>query len=239
MLEIQNATKRYLGKTAVSSATASVSDGRLVALLGPNGSGKTTLMKMIAGLTRPDGGTITFNGDPIGVKTKRQICYMPTENYFYSYMTAGDVGRYYADFFEDFSRVKYEELLTKEKLDLKQKARAMSSGMLAKLKLAAAFARSSKLTMLDEPLNGIDILARERTLALIRENHTGERAMIVSSHLVDELETMIDDVIFMKDGVIALAGDAKALQAERGQTVVEMYRQIYGEGEAIQNVQAD
>lgn len=226
MLKIQNATKKYIGVTAVSDVSFDLPEGRLAALLGPNGSGKTTLMKMIAGLTKPDRGSILFDGEPIGAGTKRNICYMPTENYFYPYMTVRDAGRYYADFFEDFSLTRYEELTARDELDPKRKVRSLSSGMMAKVKIDLAFSRESRLTMLDEPLNGVDILARERTLELIRENR-GERTLIVSSHLVDELETMIDTLLFMKDGRLVLAGERKEL-CTGGRTLVDLYREIYG-----------
>ena len=187
-------------------------------------------MKMVAGLVRPTSGEILFDGVPVGVSTKRHIAYMPTEAYFYGYMTALDAGKYYRDFFRDFSMERYQNMLQEEKLDSALKIRAMSSGMMAKLKLALAFSRDSRLVMLDEPLNGIDILARERTLRLIEQNHVPTRAMIVSSHLVDELEGMIDDAIFVKDGEVVLVGDAKELCARRGKSIVEIYREIYGEG---------
>lgn len=232
MLECRNVGKKYGGKTAVDDVTMCVEDGRLVALLGPNGSGKTTLMKMVAGLVKPTSGQIRFDHAPIGVETKRHVAYMPTETYFYNYMTALDAGKYYRDFFQDFDFARYEEMLRQEKLEAKQKIRSMSSGMMAKLKLALAFSRNSRLVMLDEPLNGIDIIARERTLGLIRENHTDGRTLIVSSHLVDELEDMIDDAIFMKDGKIVRMGDAKAMRSESGMSIVDMYMQIYGEGGA-------
>ena len=220
MLEISHVTKQYGNKVAVSDATLNVEDGRLVALLGPNGSGKTTLMKMIAGLVSPTAGEIAFDGEKIGPSTKRRVAYMPTEAYFYNYR----------DFFDDFSMERYLRALEEEHLDPKAKIRTMSSGMVAKVKLALTFARDSRLTMLDEPLNGIDIIARERTLALIGKHHTGERMLIVSSHLVDELEAMIDDAVFMQNGVVALAGSAQRIREQYGVGIVEMYRRIYGEG---------
>jgi len=141
-------------------------------------------------------------------------------------MTVRDAGRYYADFFEDFSLTRYEELTARDELDPKRKVRSLSSGMMAKVKIDLAFSRESRLTMLDEPLNGVDILARERTLELIRENR-GERTLIVSSHLVDELEEMIDTLLFMKDGRLVLAGERKDL-CTGGRTLVDLYREVYG-----------
>ena len=144
MLEISHVTKRYGGKTAVCDVSLNAEAGRLVALLGPNGSGKTTLMKMIAGLACPNDGEIRFDGDPVGVATKRHIAYMPTEAYFYNYMTARDAGRYYSDFFADFSMERYLRSLEEEHLDPAGKIRTMSSGMVAKVKLALTFARDSR-----------------------------------------------------------------------------------------------
>lgn len=223
-------TKAYGPNKALDNFTAAFSGGRITGLLGPNGSGKTTLMKMIAGLVSPTAGEIAFDGEKIGPSTKRRIAYMPTEAYFYNYMSALDAGRYYRDFFDDFSMERYLRALEEEHLDPKAKIRTMSSGMVAKVKLALTFARDSKLIMLDEPLNGIDIIARERTLALIGEHHTPERSLIVSSHLVDELEAMIDDAVFMQNGVVALAGSAARIREQYGVGIVEMYRRIYGEG---------
>ena len=236
MLDCKNVVKRYGGKAAVDGVTLRVEAGRLVALLGPNGSGKTTLMKMIAGLVKPTDGEILFENAPIGVQSKAHVAYMPTEGFFYTYMTARDAGKYYRDFFAAFDIRCYEEMLAKDKLDLNQRIRTMSSGMTAKLKLALTFSRKSRLVMLDEPLNGIDILARERTLQVIEENRASERSVIVSSHLVDELEKMIDDAIFMKDGKVVMAGSAKELCAKHGMSIVELYRKIYG-SEAEENAE--
>ena len=219
MLEIEHLTKRYGRKAAVSDLSLTLGAGRLAALLGPNGSGKTTLMKMIAGLATPTAGTIALDGMRVGKEMKAHVAYMPTEGYFYNYMTALDAGRYYRDFFHDFNMDNYLSALAKESLDPKGKIRTMSSGMVAKVKLALTFARGSRLVMLDEPLNGIDIVARERTLETIQANH--------------ELETMIDDAIFIKDGELVLAGDANALREKHGMSIVDMYMKIYGEGATL------
>ena len=168
MLECVNLKKKYMTVTAVQDISLSIEPGKVYALLGPNGSGKTTLMKMIAGLTRQTSGTLLYEGLPIGVESKKHIAYMPTESYFYSYMNCIDIGKYYRDFFEDFSMDKYRALLGEMELDEKQKASKMSSGMMAKLKIAATLARDSRLVMLDEPLNGIDIIARDKIINTIK-----------------------------------------------------------------------
>ena len=235
MLEMTRARKQYASRCAVEDVTVRLEQGRLVALLGPNGSGKTTLMKMIAGLVRPTSGSIALDGVQIGPKTKSQIAYMPTEGFFYAYMSIRDAGKYYRDFFSDFSMDKYLRLLEEEQLDPGQKIRSLSSGMTAKVKLALTFSRDSRVVMLDEPLNGVDLIARERTLRLIEQNRDAQRLMIVSSHLVDEMQDMIDDALFMKNGKMVLFGSREEIRRSQGADIVEMYRRIYGEGGEAQN----
>ena len=226
MLEIENLTRRYMTRTAVADVSLTLEAGRTYALLGPNGSGKTTLMKMIAGLTRPTSGTIRFEGEPVGVKTKSRIAYMPTENYFYSYMTIADAGKYYADFFRDFQPEKFREMLARMELRPKDKIRQLSSGMSAKVRLALTLSRDAKLMMFDEPLNGVDILTRAQVVDEIVRNREAERTMLISTHLVDELDPHIDSAIYMKNGVIALAGSREELS--RQGTLTELYLKIYG-----------
>ena len=227
MLTLKQVVKKYLSTTAVDGVDLSIEKGHVYALLGPNGSGKTTLMKMIAGLVKPSSGEMLFEGAPIGTASKARVAYMPTEGYFFSYMTCQDVGRYYADFFEDFDRQRFEQLLSQMDLPLTGKAAKLSSGMLAKLKLAVTLCRDSRLLMLDEPLNGIDIIARDWTVEAIVGAKSPQRAIILSSHLVDELEKIIDYAIFMKAGRVVLQGDAEALRAEHGKSIVDLYKQIY------------
>lgn len=142
MLQCKNVTKKYMKMTAVNGVSIDFMPGRIYALLGSNGSGKTTLMKMIAGLVKPTSGDITLSGVPIGVETKKHIAYMPTESYFYNYMSCADIGKYYADFFEDFSLDQYYNYLNEMKLTPDMKASKMSSGMVAKLKLAVNLSRN-------------------------------------------------------------------------------------------------
>ena len=164
MLRITNLTRKYISRVAVDNVSLTIEPGRTYALLGPNGSGKTTLMKLIAGLTRPTSGEILYDGMPLGSKTKAAIAYMPTESYFYNYMTIRDAGRYYADFFRDFSMQQYNEALTRMELDPKDRIRQLSSGMNAKLRLALTLSRDARLFMFDEPLNGVDILTRAQVV---------------------------------------------------------------------------
>ncbi|MDO5403190.1 MAG: ABC transporter ATP-binding protein [Eubacteriales bacterium] len=227
MLECNNITKRYMNKTAVDHVNLSLDYGRIYALLGSNGSGKSTFMKMITGLIKPNEGSITLDGNSIGVTTKKHVAYMPTESYFYPYMTCIDIGKYYADFFEDFSYDKYMNMLSEMQLEPNQKASKMSSGMLAKLKLAVTLSRNAHVIMLDEPLNGIDIIAREHIINAIIANSAPDRIIILSSHLVDELEPIIDYAIFIKDGIVVSHGDAEALREKMGKSIVDQYKEIF------------
>ncbi len=227
MLQCNRVTKKYMKMTAVDNISIDFIPGKIYALLGSNGSGKTTLMKMVAGLVKPTSGSITLSGIPIGVETKKHIAYMPTESYFYSYMSCADIGKYYADFFEDFSIEQYNNYLNEMHLTPDMKASKMSSGMMAKLKLAVTLSRDASLIMLDEPLNGVDIVAREQVINTIISKASPDRTIIMSSHLVDELEAIIDNAVFIKDGVIVSHGDAESLRTASGMSIVDQYKRIY------------
>ena len=227
MVEAKLVGKRYLGKQAVKDVDMVWNDGKIYALLGPNGSGKTTFMKMVAGLVKPTSGELYYNGKKIGVESKGSVAYMSTEPFFYSYMTVKHVGKYYADFFEDFSMVRYEELIARMDLKMTDKAKELSSGLAAKLKIAATLARDAQLYMLDEPLNGIDIIARESVIQTIVEAAEEGKTIVISSHLVDELEPIVDSVVFMKQGGVILSGDAEEIRTERGKSIVDLYKEVY------------
>lgn len=227
MLQCQNVMKKYGGKAAVANITTNIVPGKIYALLGSNGSGKTTFMKMVAGLVKPTSGTITFAGMPIGAETKKHIAYMPTEGFYYNYMSCKDAGNFYKDFFEDFDENKYYQLLQEMNLDPDMKVSKMSSGMTAKAKLALTLSRNSSIIMLDEPLNGIDIIAREKVIETVLQNASPNNAIIMSSHLVDELEKIIDYAIFVRQGEVVMQGDAEELRTQHSKSIVDLYKEIY------------
>ena len=228
MLESFEVTKKFLSKTAVDSISLKLEPGHIYAMLGPNGSGKTTWMKMAAGLIKPTSGVIKYKDQPIGVESRKEIAYMSTEPYFYDWMTVGDVGNYYEDFFEDFSMEAFEDMLIEMSLEKKLKCKALSSGMLAKLKVAVTMARDAKVYMLDEPLNGIDLLARDEVLnAIIR--HAGEdKILLVSSHLVEELESVVDYAIFINNSHLVGVYEVEELRVNQSVSLADKYRDIYG-----------
>ena len=228
MLESIEVTKKYVGKIAVDGITMQLEPGHIYAMLGPNGSGKTTWMKMAAGLIKPTFGEIRYNGHPISIETRKEIAYMSTEPFFYDYMTVGDVGKYYQDFFDDFSMEKYDDLLEKMSLEKKLKVKSLSSGMLAKLKVAVTMARNAKIYMLDEPLNGIDLLARDSVMNMILTSAGEDNTLIISSHLVEELESVVDKAIFIKEAHFAGMVDVEELRTVEGISLADKYRQVFG-----------
>ena len=185
LLESKNLTKRFGTKTAVDAVSLSLEEGHVYALLGPNGSGKTTWMKMAAGLIKPTNGVVTFNGKPVDVESRKSIAYVSTEPYFYSWMKIGDAGKYYADFFEDFSDKEYSKMLDAMQLSKTLKISALSSGMTAKMKVALTMARDAKVWMLDEPFNGIDAENREVIAKLILEYAKDIPVLLVSHDPLD------------------------------------------------------
>ena len=229
-IESKHLTKTYGKKTAVQDISLTLEPGLVYAMLGPNGSGKTTWMKMAAGLVKPDSGEILYNGSPVGVESKKEVAYMSTEPYFYSWMTAKDIGKYYEDFFDDFSMDTYRQMLSQMELTEDMKAQKMSSGMMAKLKIAVTMSRKAKVYLLDEPLNGIDLLARDEIMRSILEAMAPDVPLVVSSHLLEELEKVTDAAIFMKDGCLAGQYMAEELRISQNKSLVDVYREIYGHG---------
>ena len=228
MLESIELTKKFLGKTAVDGISLKLEPGHIYAMLGPNGSGKTTWMKMAAGLIKPTSGVVNYNGSPVGVDSRRDVAYMSTEPYFYDWMTIGDVGKYYQDFFADFSMEKYDEMLQDMALEKKLKCKNLSSGMLAKLKVAVTMARDAKVYMLDEPLNGIDLLARDEVLNAIIKHAGEDKILLVSSHLVEELESVVDYAIFINRSKLVGVYEVEELRQNQSISLADKYREVFG-----------
>ncbi|MBQ6255168.1 MAG: ABC transporter ATP-binding protein [Clostridia bacterium] len=231
MLESKELTKQFGAKTAVDHVNLKLEKGHVYAMLGPNGSGKTTWMKMAAGLIKPTSGQVFFQGEPVSIESRKHVAYMSTEPYFYAWMSVKDVGDYYADFFEDFSRERYQALLQKMELTEEMKTKALSSGMMAKLKIAVTMARDAQVYMLDEPFNGIDLLARDEIRASILEYATEDKLMLLSSHLVEEMEAIADRAVFIHEGKLVENVDLETLRETQGVSMADRYRQIYGHTE--------
>ena len=231
MLESRELTKKFGAKTAVDNVSLSMEPGHVYAMLGPNGSGKTTWMKMAAGLVKPTSGEVFFNGTPVGLESRRDVAYMSTEPYFYDWMTIESAGKYYNDFFEDFSMENFLSMLHDMDLNEKDKIRNLSSGMVAKMKIALTLARDAKVYMLDEPFNGIDLLARDEIRAAILKAATPEKLLLLSSHLVEEMEAIADRAVFIRKGVLIEVRDLEEMREVDGVSMADRYRSIFGHGE--------
>lgn len=231
MITSKNLTRKFGTKTAVDGVSLTLTPGHVYAMLGPNGSGKTTWMKMAAGLMKPTSGEVLFEGQPVGVESRRHVAYMSTEPYFYPWMTVKDVGAYYGDFFEDFSAEKYASLLREMELEEGMKTRTLSSGMMAKLKIAVTMARDARVYMLDEPFNGIDLLARDEIRQSILRESAEDKVLLLSSHLVEEMEAVCDTAIFIRQGKLIEVRNLEEMRETDHVSMADRYREIYGHTE--------
>lgn len=227
LLEIKNLSKKYYNKTALEDVTLNFEGGKIYGLLGPNGSGKTTLMKVIAGLHKQSKGDVLINGQPVSYKTKAIVSFMPTEIFLIDSFKVSSIVDYYKDMYKDFNKDKCTELIKKLGVDINAKVSALSSGLVAKVKLALTLSRDAAIYMLDEPLNGIDIIAREAIIETIVNSYDENKIIIISSHIVDEIEKLFDSVVFIKDTKVALAGNAEDLRVEKQLSVENLYKEIY------------
>ena len=225
-LKAENLSRRYRGKYALNGVSYELSGGDVCLLLGPNGSGKTTLMKLIAGLSSPSAGSIELDGEAVGTATKRRVAYMPTENYFYNYMTVLDAGKYYADFFPDFSLDAYRARIERAELPQDGRIRTLSSGMSAKLRLSLVLSRDAAVMMFDEPINGVDMLTRDWVIGEIAERRGSDRILLISTHLVEQVESLSNRALFLSHGELVRAGSLAEVCA--GRSLEDVYREVYG-----------
>ena len=211
-------TKKYSGVTALEDLSFTLEKGKIYALLGPNGSGKSSWMRLAAGIDAPNAGEILLDGKRIDASDRARISYMPTEAIFYSWMSVRDVGRYYRDFFPDFSEERFEALLGLMELEGRMSIKQLSTGMAAKLRIAAAMSRRAELYLLDEPLNGIDLIARDHIMEAVIGSMRDDAIMLLSSHLVEETESFISQAIFLRNGRLLEICDAEKLREESGKS---------------------
>lgn len=232
LVQITSLTKHYITTTALSDVTLEVPEGHIVGLLGPNGSGKTTLMKILAGLVSPTSGTVLVDGIAPGVATKAKVSFLPDVNHLDRWMSVGEAGNFYADFYVDFDRKRFDELLAIMRLSASQKIGSLSKGMVEKARLSLVFSRRARLYVLDEPFGGLDPLARSQVLDALVANFRADCSMILSTQMVADVEHFFDDVVFLDGGRVVLAADAEDLRLKRGASIEEIYREVYGHVEA-------
>lgn len=225
--EAQGLCKWYGRKRALGGATFAVSSGKLVGLLGPNGSGKTTLLKISAGLLTASQGRILIDGQEPGVYTKQVTSYLPDRMALPTEMRAADAVALYADFYADFDAVKAHEMLADLQIGAGDRIGAMSKGTQEKMQLCLTMSRVAKLYLLDEPLGGVDPAARDYILHTILRNYSEDAALVLSTHLIGDIEKALDEVIFLKDGAVLRQVGVDALREETGRSVDEYFREVY------------
>lgn len=229
IVEIKGLKKIYNRKKALDDITLSLERGKIYGMLGPNGSGKTSLIKILSGLLRQSDGSVIIDGQKVGVYTKSIVSYLPDRNFLYNWMSIQDAVGLYKDFFADFDEQRAYELLDFMKLDRKMKTNELSKGMMEKLNLTLILSRKAKLYILDEPIAGVDPVARDQILNAIIDNYDKSSTMLITTHLVRDMENIFDDVIFLKEGSIALMGSAEELREEKQMQIDEIYKQIFGQ----------
>ena len=227
VVELNNVSKTYFKKVALNQITLNFAKGKIYGLLGPNGSGKTTLMKIVAGLHKHTSGSVLVDDQPISYKSKAMVVFMPTENYLYPSMKVKTVLQYFRDMYQDFSIAKASGLLEKLELNAENKVSELSTGLNGRLKVALAVSRAAPVYLFDEPLNGLDPISRKIVRNLIAEVAGDNNAVIVSSHLVSELEPILDRAILLKDGSVALNEGAEEIRIQKGKSVEELYEEVY------------
>lgn len=227
LLKIDNVSKKYGHFKALDNVSLTLSRGKIIGLLGPNGSGKTTLIKIINGLLKEYDGEILVDGNKIGEKSRKIISYLPDENYFQDWMYVRDVLGIFSDLYEDFDKENCLSLMNRFKLDKNMKIKAMSKGMKEKFQLSLVMSRKAKIYILDEPIAGVDPAAREVILDVILNNYEADSLVLISTHLISDLETIFDDVIFLKEGRVVLHQETEELRLQRKQSIDEAFREVF------------
>ncbi|MBP2025609.1 ABC transporter ATP-binding protein [Peptoniphilus stercorisuis] len=226
ILEINNLTKKYGKKLALNDFSLEAESGKVIGILGPNGSGKTTLIKILTGLIHETSGSVLIDGEKPGAYTKSIISYLPDRNFLYKWMSVKDAINFYNDFFIDFNEKKAYELLEFMNLDKNMAIEDMSKGMKEKLNLSLVLSREAKLYILDEPIAGVDPIARDQILDAIINNYRKESTVLITTHLVKDMESIFDEVIFLSEGQILLSGNADDLRDERKMQIDDLYKDI-------------
>ena len=224
VLEVKNVDKSFDNKKIIDNVSFAVKKNEIVGLLGKNGSGKTTIIKMINDLLTIDKGEILINGEKIGVSSKSQISYLPERTYLDRSKTVLQVFDYFEDFYPDFDRKKAERLLKDLDLDLNQKLSKMSKGMKEKVQLVLVMSRKASLYILDEPLGGVDPSTRDYILQTILSNFEDDSSLLITTHLIADVEKILDRVIFIDKGEIILDSDADSLREHEGNSINEIFR---------------
>lgn len=227
ILECRELTKYFDSSLALDHVSLTVEPGRIVGLLGPNGSGKSTLIKLANGLLVPSSGVVTIDGHAPGPETKELVSYLPERTYLSGWMNVVQLLDFFCDFYPDFDRDAAEHMLTALEISPKLRIRQMSKGTREKVQLILAMSRQAKLYLLDEPIGGVDPAARDYILDTIIRNYNPEASVIISTHLIADVEKVLDEVLFIDRGQILLQSSVDAIREEKGMSVDALFREVY------------
>ena len=227
LLEVSNLSKSYDNKKVLDDISFKITNGKIIGLLGKNGTGKTTLIKLINGLLIPDTGKILINGKEIGIESKKRVSYLPEKTYLNKYMTINETLDFFETFYDNFSREKALKMFKDLDLDVNQKLSKMSKGMKEKVCLVLVMSREADLYILDEPLGGVDPATRDYILDTILSNFNENASIIISTHLITDVERILDEVIMIDKGKIMLTGDADELRNKENASIDEIFRRMF------------
>lgn len=227
ILEYKDLVKNYGNKDALKGIDLQVKRGRIVGLLGPNGSGKSTLIKLANGLLTPTSGEILIGGMKPGVETKKIVSYLPERTYLNDWMKVSDIIKFFADFYEDFNTEKAYDMLKKLNINPEDKLKTMSKGTKEKVQLILVMSREAELYLLDEPIAGVDPAAREYILNTIITNYNENATIIISTHLISDIENILEDVIFISNGEIYLTNSVDEIRDEKGKSIDKLFREVF------------
>ena len=227
ILKAEGLVKRYGGYTALTGLDLGLPKGKIIGLLGPNGSGKTTMIKLLNGLLKADTGEIYINGNKPGVITKSEVSYLPDRPYFGDWMKVEDVLKLFSDFYWDFDRERAENMCKALGISTTAKIKTLSKGMKEKVQLILVMSRSAKLYLLDEPIAGVDPAARDLILDTILANYNPDSTVIISTHLIGDIERVLDEVIFLKEGNVVLHDSTDNIREREGKSVDTLFREMF------------
>ena len=219
--------KRYGNTQVLKGVDLTLPKGKIVGLLGPNGAGKTTLIKLICGLLTPNSGVIEVAGMPIGPETKALVSYLPERTYLGDWMTVKDALKLFRDFYADFDWDKAMDMLARLKVSPEARFKTLSKGTREKVQLVLVMSRKALLYVLDEPIGGVDPAAREYILSTILNNYNEEGTILISTHLIADIETVLDEAVFLKDGQIVLHESVDSIRANKGMSVDSLFREVF------------
>ncbi|MDU4847267.1 ABC transporter ATP-binding protein [Clostridium sp.] len=227
ILECKNLVKTFSNKQALKGINLSIKRGRIVGLLGPNGSGKSTLTKIANGLLTPTSGEILINGMHPGIETKKMVSYLPERTYLNDWMKVSDIISFFRDFYENFNSEKAYDMLKKLNINPNDKLKTMSKGTKEKVQLILVMSREAKLYFLDEPIAGVDPAARDYILNTILTNYNEDATIIITTHLISDIERILDDIIFISHGEIALEKTVDEIREDEGKSVDSLFREVF------------